>query len=62
VHAAEDDRAAVGLSRALRQTQRITDVIGDVLDLRELLVVGEDHGVALARERPDLFLQDRDVL
>ena len=62
VHTAEDDRVAVGLGRALRQPQRIADVISDVLDLRELVVVGEDHGVALVRERPDLFLQGRDVL
>ena len=36
------------------QPERIADVVGDVLDLGELVVVGEDHGVARLRQRADL--------
>ncbi len=32
------------------ERQRVADMVGDVLDLRALVVVGEDHGVALAGE------------
>ena len=33
----------------LREAERVADVVGHVLDLGQLVVVGEDHGVALAR-------------
>jgi hypothetical protein len=46
----------------LRQTERVADVIGDVLDLGQLVVVRQDHGAAGVRERAHLFLQRRDVL
>ena len=62
MHAAEDDHPGVGGGRLLREPERVADVIGDVLDLGQLVVVGEDHRAALARERPDLVLKRRDVL
>ncbi len=39
----------VGLGRLARQAERIADIVRDVLDLGPLVVVGEDHRVALAR-------------
>ena len=36
------------------QAERVADVIGDVLDLGQLVVVGEDHGVALAGQPTDV--------
>jgi hypothetical protein len=43
--------------RLLREAERVADVVGHVLDLGQLVVVGEDDGVALAGERADLGLQ-----
>ena len=40
-----------------REAERVADVVGDVLDLGHLVVVGEDHRVALRRERAYLVLQ-----
>jgi hypothetical protein len=57
VHAAEGDDGGVGLGRLLGEAERVADVVGYVLDLRTLVVVGEDHGVALTGERTDLGLQ-----
>jgi hypothetical protein len=37
-----------------RQRQRVADVVGDVLDLGGLVVVRQDHGVALGGEVPYL--------
>ena len=42
-----------------REPERVADVVGHVLDLGPLVVVREDDGVALARERADLRLQRR---
>ena len=44
------------------ELERVADVVGDLLDLRQLVVVGEDHRVLLAGERPDLLLERADVL
>ena len=49
VHAAEHDRRRVDLGGDPRQPERVAGVVGDVLDLGELVVVGEDHGVAARR-------------
>jgi hypothetical protein len=46
VHAAEHDDRGIDFGGHPRQRQRITHVVGDVLDLGQLVVVGEDHGVA----------------
>ena len=36
------------------QRERVAHVIGDVLDLGSLVVVRQDHRVALGRQPPDL--------
>ena len=54
--------SAVGVRRLLREPERVADVVGHVLDLRQLVVVGEDHRAALARERAHLVLERGDVL
>ena len=55
VDAAEHDRRRLGLRRDPGQAERVADVVGDVLDLGELVVVGEDHGIALPGELADLL-------
>ena len=50
VHAAEHDRRRVDLGGDPRQPERVARVVGDVLDLRQLVVVGEDHRVAFGGE------------
>ena len=40
--------------RPAREAERVADEVGDVLDLGQLVVVGEDHRVALGGERPHL--------
>jgi hypothetical protein len=54
VHARKADHVGVGLGCGLRELQRIADEVGDVLDLAVLVVVGQQHGVAL-------FFQARDL-
>ena len=48
VDAAEHDRRRLGLGGDAGQPERVADVVGDLLDLGQLVVVGQDHGVALA--------------
>ena len=55
VDAAEHDRRGVDLGGDAGQPERVADVIGDVLDLGQLVVVGEDHGVAGFGQRADLL-------
>ena len=45
-----------------REAERVAEVVGDVLDLGQLVVVGEDHRVALGGERADLLAQGSDLL
>ena len=50
-------KAIVGLlggGGLLRERERVADEVRDVLDLGQLVVVGEDHRVARARELADL--------
>ena len=54
--AAEHDRLRIGRRGLPRQPERVADVVGHVLHLGHLVVVREDHGVALARQRLDLVL------
>ena len=54
--------SASARGRLLGEPERVADVVGDVLDLGQLVVVGEDHRVALGGERPHLVLQGGDVL
>ena len=46
----------------LREAERVADVVGDLLDLGQLVVVGEDDGAALGGERAYLVLQRGDVV
>ena len=57
VHAAEGDDGLVDRRRAWDEAERVAHVVGDVLDLGQLVVVGQDDRVALAGERADLGLQ-----
>ena len=47
---------------ALIERPSESPVVGDVLDLGQLVVVGQDHGAALAGERAHLVLHGRDVV
>ncbi|MEJ7719601.1 MAG: hypothetical protein WKF58_03800 [Ilumatobacteraceae bacterium] len=47
VHAAEHDGVGIRVGCDARQGERVADVVGDVLDVGELVVVGEQDGVAL---------------
>ena len=49
--------SALVFGRCLRELQRIADEVGEILDLGLLVVVRQDHGVALALERADLGLE-----
>ena len=46
----------------LGEAERVADVVGHVLDLGQLVVVGQDDGVARPREVADLVLQGEGVL
>src|ERR1700759_1991219 len=52
--------SAAGAPRG--EPQRVAHVIGDVLDLRKLVVVGQDDRVVLPRQVADLVLEGGDVL
>ena len=60
--AAEDDHLGLGGGRLARQPERVADEVGDVLDLRHLIVVREDHSLALGDEPADLVMHGADVL
>ena len=59
MHAAERDHLGVGLRRLLREPERVAHEVRHVLDLGQLVVVGEDHGAALGGQRAYLGLQRR---
>src|SRR5207244_9389310 len=44
-----------------RKPERVAHVVGDVLYLGHLVVVREDDGVALARQRLHLLMHERDL-
>lgn len=50
----KDDQIGVGFGRLARQSQRVADVIGQVLDDRFLVVVRQDDGVFFLPESVDL--------
>jgi hypothetical protein len=60
VNATEHDCPALGTSRFAREPERVAHEVGDVLNLGQLVVVGEDHRLSRARERPNLILQRLD--
>ena len=62
VDAAELDHVGVGLRRLAGEAERVADEVGHVLELGQLVVVREDDGVPLGRERADLVAQRRDLL
>ena len=62
VDAAEGDHVGLGTGGGLRQPERVAHQVGDVLHLGQLVVVGEDDGVALGRERAHLVVQARDLV
>ena len=45
MNAAEHDDIRAGFLRLLREAERITHVVRHVLDLCDLIIVREDHGV-----------------
>ena len=53
--------ASVAAARA-REAEAVAEMIGDVLDLGQLVVVGEDHRVALRGELADLLAERSDLL
>jgi hypothetical protein len=53
----EDDGRAVGLHRLARKVERVADKVGDVLDLRTLVVVGKQYRVPFLLEPKDLLGQ-----
>ena len=53
-HAAKGDHLGVGRRRLARQIEAVADEIREVLDLRLLVIMGEDHRVALALQPLDL--------
>jgi hypothetical protein len=57
VDAAERDDVALDPLRGLGQGQRVAHEVGQILHLRLLVVVGQEHGVALALEREDRLLE-----
>jgi hypothetical protein len=54
VDAAEHDHFGLGVARALGELERVAEVVGDVLDVRVLVVVRQDHGVARLAQSVDL--------
>ena len=57
VDAAEGDHVALHLLGRLSELERIADEIREILDLGLLIVVGEDHRVALALHARDRGLE-----
>ena len=49
--AAKGDDVGVGRLRLARQIEAVADEIGEVLDVRLLVIMGEDDGIALAFSR-----------
>ena len=56
-NAAEGDHLGIGRRRLARQIEAVADEIREVLDFRLLVIMREDHGVALALQPLDLAEQ-----
>jgi hypothetical protein len=54
MHTAEHDGVLGCLGGNPRQRERITDVVGDVLDGRQLIVVRQERGAALGSQAANL--------
>ena len=61
VDAAERDRVGIGRGRLPREPERVADEVRDILNLGNLVVVGEDHGAALGGERANLLVHGGDL-
>ena len=61
VDAAERDRVGIGRGRLAREPERVADEVRDILNLGNLVVVGEDHGAALGGERANLLVHGGDL-
>src|SRR5579875_393306 len=61
MHAAEDDDLMLAGGSLTRERKGVTGAICHILDLRALVVVGKDEGIALARQHAHLLLQRRDL-
>ena len=61
MHSGEDDGLGLGACGLAGETQRVADVIGDVLHLGPLIVVREHDRVPLAGQFADLRLHGRDL-
>src|SRR2546422_910086 len=59
VHAADHEHGRVQLRGTARHLQRVGDDVGEVLDLRTLVIVGEDGRPAFQLERADLGQKGR---
>ena len=57
MNAAEHDHIRRRFGSLLREAERIPDIIGHILDLRHLVVVCENDGVACALELKQLLAQ-----
>jgi len=54
MHPTEHDHISLGPRSSLGQSQRIANIVRDVLNLRDLIVVREYDGVPLTLEPRDL--------
>jgi len=54
VNACEDNDIGIGLGCLLAQAEAVADVIGDILNLRFLVVVGQDDSIAFFFQLVDL--------
>ncbi|OHT19235.1 hypothetical protein BHE75_01218 [Sphingomonas haloaromaticamans] len=56
-HAAEGDHIGAGVRRLAAQVQAVAHEIGQVLNIGRLVIMGQDHGVALLAQPFDLRAQ-----
>ena len=61
MHATEHDQLGVGGGCLAGQPERVADEIGDVLDLGQLVVVGQDDRTPLGSECAHLVLERGNV-
>ena len=57
MNSAENNSLRPGLRRINRQGERVPQLIGNLLDSRELVIVRQDNGVAFVGEGADLCLE-----
>ena len=57
MHPAENNHAGLGLGRLLGQSEGVSDEIRHVLNLRDLVIMGQDHGIEFPLQGEDLLRQ-----